>query len=120
MSQEFTLYPSPLRTPSGVAYNDVRGLWTPIFTFGTPGDLTIVYGTQAGFYLRIYDYVFAWFNVYMTTFTHSTASSTAKITGLPYQSLYQKLDVASSGGSCIFDGITATNYTQLTPDVTRG
>jgi hypothetical protein len=64
------------------------GQWTPVFSFVTPGDLAITYGLQSGRYLRIGGLVLAWFTLEMSPFTHTTASGQAKITGLPYPSVF--------------------------------
>jgi hypothetical protein len=55
--------------------------WPPVFTFSTPGDLSVVYTTQTGRYARIGNIVIATFNLTFTP-TYTTASSTALITGL--------------------------------------
>ena len=61
-----------------------EGIWTPDFTFVTPGDLSIVYSTQAGRYIKKGKEVTVWYHLVTTTFTHSTASGDARITGLPF------------------------------------
>lgn len=60
------------------------GIWTPELTFETPGNLAIGYSTQRGDYIRLGNLVIAFFNLTTSTFTHTTASGQALITGLPY------------------------------------
>jgi hypothetical protein len=57
--------------------------WTPTFTCVTPGDLSVSYATQSGYYTRIGNVV----NYYATltcTPTFTTASGTIRIGGLPF------------------------------------
>ena len=56
--------------------------WTPVFTFGTPGDLSVSYATQTGIYTRIGSIVFYKFSLVCTP-TFTTSSGNLKITGLP-------------------------------------
>lgn len=58
--------------------------WTPTFSFGVNGDLSIVYGTQIGRYIKLGKLVIASFNVTTTSFTYSTSSGGLIISGLPY------------------------------------
>ena len=90
------------------------GLWTPAFTFDTPGDLAITYIQQQGDWIRIGRLVVAWFALNMTTFTHTTAAGGAQITGLPYA------NVLSFGfGICHFTNVTFTDL-HITPYVQPG
>ncbi len=57
--------------------------WTPSFTFGTPGDLSVAYALQEGYYIRIGDGVFLFMNISFTP-TFTTASGNATFTGLPF------------------------------------
>ena len=59
------------------------GTWTPSFTFSTPGNLTAVYSTQAGQYWRQGNLVNAWFRCTTSAFTHTSASGSFQIAGLP-------------------------------------
>jgi hypothetical protein len=62
-----------------------EGLWTPELTFVTPGNLTTVKDASSfGTFTRIGRRVFCDMFVYYTTFTHTSASGSAKITGLPF------------------------------------
>lgn len=59
------------------------GTWTPTITFATPGNLSVSYSTQYGFYLDFGDVV--WINCSLNfTPTHTTASGSFFIQGLPF------------------------------------
>lgn len=93
-----------------------EGTWTPVLTFATPGDLTVSYTLQAGSYQRTGNMVHAAFQILTSTFTHSTASGTALITGLPFSS--------SSSFVCVgplrWQGITKANYTDMATRIAPG
>ncbi len=59
-----------------------KSTFTPVFTFGTPGDLSVSYATQTGYYVRKGDKVYAIIKLVFTP-TYTTASGSASITGLP-------------------------------------
>jgi hypothetical protein len=61
-----------------------EGTWTPTFQFGTAGNLTIVYSSQVGKYTKIGRTVHVEMTMATTTFTHTTASGNASISGLPF------------------------------------
>ncbi|MNS28870.1 hypothetical protein D3C72_608580 [compost metagenome] len=61
-----------------------EGTFTPTITFGTPGDLNVVYSVQTGTYTKIGRLVHFWVNLTTTTFTHTTASGALLISGLPF------------------------------------
>ena len=61
------------------------GTWTPVFTFSTPGNLSVAYTTQVGFYTRIGNIVQVNFRLVCTP-TYTTASQGLIITGLPFTS----------------------------------
>lgn len=63
-----------------------EGAWTPVLTFGTPGDLAVTYSTQVGRYTRIGRQVTVIACVATSAFTHTTASGNLNITGLPFTS----------------------------------
>lgn len=91
------------------------GTWTPVLTFATPGDLSIAYTHQVGRYLRIGSLIVAWFSIQTSTFTHTTASGAASITGLPVTSLnvVGLISYQAMGWS----GITKANYTHMMPQI---
>lgn len=66
---------------NAIAYEE--GLFTPELTFSTPGDLSVVYTTQEGFYWRIGPLVFFSLTLNCTP-TFTTASGDAQILGLPH------------------------------------
>ncbi len=59
--------------------------WTPVFTFSTPGDLSVVYTQQTGLYSRIGSIVHIILYLACTP-TFTTASGSVNITGLPFTS----------------------------------
>lgn len=73
-----------------------EGTWTPGLTFGTPGNLSVAYSTQSGRYVKIGRRVFLDLIIITTTFTHSTASGSLLLTGLPF---------ATAGGLNLFNPI---------------
>lgn len=64
----------------------VQGVWTPVLTFATPGNLSAAYTVQNGKYELIGRTVHARFDIELSTFTFTTASGNAQITGLPFTS----------------------------------
>lgn len=91
--------------------------WTPAFTFATPGNLSVNYLSRSGTYCAFDNFVLAQFAIYMDTFTHTTASGNAKITGLPVTSVGGTNDVAMGG--VYIQGI-ATVYAQIMTYVEGG
>lgn len=95
-----------------------QGSFTPTFTFGTPGDLSNVYTTQEGYFIRVGNMV--WFQMRLAwTPTHTTASGNATFAGLPYTSnpgrvpcsgIFTKLDYGA-GESCPMPRIGAASTT---------
>ena len=61
------------------------GTWTPIFSFTTPGNLSVVYTGQQGFYVRVGRYMLIRFNIACTP-TFTTSSGSFIIPGLPIAS----------------------------------
>lgn len=61
------------------------GSWTPVFTFATPGDLSVVYTAQTGYYTRIGNVIYASFIITCTP-TFTTSASNFIVTGLPVTS----------------------------------
>lgn len=57
--------------------------FTPTFTFDTPGDLTVSYAVQVGAYDRLNGAIFFTYTIRMTP-TFTTASGTARFSGLPF------------------------------------
>jgi len=67
----------PLSTYSGLT------AWTPVFSFSTPGNLTVSYATQVGSYNRIGNIVYINFTLICTP-TFTTSSGYFLISGLPF------------------------------------
>ena len=89
--------------------------WTPTFTANVPGNLNIVYATNGrqGYYTKVGRLVTLHFLISMSTFTHTTASSFSKITGLPFASATNTGMEYSSIAMSEFGGITKANYSSF-------
>ena len=79
------------------------GTWTPVLTAQTPGDLSVAYSTQSGRYTRIGNLVTAEFTIVTSTYTHSTASGTLRVAGLPFTPA--NADVT---GSCVVGNLNTS------------
>lgn len=86
-----------------------EGTWTPALTFATPGNLSVTYTTQAGFYTKIGRECKISFSVITATFTHTTASGSLTITGMPFMSLSTSGNTSMGGTS--WQGITKAGFT---------
>lgn len=82
-----------------------EGTWTPVLTFATPGDLSITYSEQAGYYTKIGWSVVLEMRVTTSSFTHTTASGNLFITGSPFTT------TVAAGGACAWQGISRASYT---------
>lgn len=95
-----------------------EGTWTPVLSFVTPGNLSVVYSTQVGWYIKIGQLATISANVQTSTFTHTTASGNGEITGLPFAA------TSTSGHAGMqalqFSGITKANYTSISGDIVAG
>lgn len=84
-----------------------EGTWTPVITFDTPGDLSVVYSVQSGTYTKIGRAIALTLLVRTSTFTHTTASGVFRVTGVPFAG-------TSIGiGASNWRGITKANYTDV-------
>lgn len=93
-----------------------EGTWTPAITFSTPGDLSVAYSTQVGRYTKIGNLVTLDLSITTSTFTHTTASGAAFISGLPFTA-------ASTGhfcGALLWQGITKASYTDVNLQLAGG
>lgn len=88
-----------------------EGAWTPTITCGTPGDLTVAYSTQVGFYTRIGRVVTVLFVVSTSTFTRTTASGLLLVGGLPFTALSAANSVAQ--GALTAQGILRSGFSQV-------
>jgi hypothetical protein len=85
-----------------------EGTFTPTFTCGTPGNLSITYDTRTGTYTKIGRQVTVFVNLAFSAFTHTTASGIVLISGLPFTP-----GVTSFAPTAAWGGFTSANYTQL-------
>lgn len=58
--------------------------WTPALTFTIPGNLSVAYTVQLGWYQKIGRFVSLSFQIVTSTWTHTTAGGTLQITGIPF------------------------------------
>ena len=99
---------------SGAPSDLASGLtaWTPALTFATPGDLAVAYTTQFGRYSYLSaNVLFVQFHTSTSSFTFTTASGGARISGLPFTS--QNTSNLLSRGAVSFGGINKAGYTQV-------
>ncbi len=82
-----------------------EGTWTPAISFATNGNLAVTYSSQTGTYTKIGRTVFCVFQVVASAFTHTTASGSLQISGLPFTV------GANARGGVLWEGITKAGYT---------
>lgn len=88
-----------------------EGTWTPVLTFSTPGNISVVYTTQIGSYVKIGGRLFLDYSINTSTFSYTTASGNLRVTGLPFNPPAQLIT-----GTILFSGFDLTaGYTALTP-----
>ena len=87
-----------------------EGSWTPVFAGSTAG--TYTYGEQQGHYVKVGDYVTAWFNLTNIT-TSSAGSGTARITGLPFTANWTSGFNGDGVGSLSVNGFTGISGDHL-------
>lgn len=87
------------------------GVSTLTFTFATPGNQTFVYSVRDASYVRIGPLVLLELRLGFSTFTHTTASGNATITGLPFNPSGVNNAVATM--AIYGSGITKVGYTQV-------
>lgn len=114
-----TLAPSMGYRPGNVANADTKaldwyeeGTFTPVLTFGTPGDLSVAYTNQVARYTRIGNRVHVQVDILTSAFTHTTASGNLKITGMP-AAITPRATGARWPGALAFQGITKATYTNF-------
>lgn len=95
-----------------------EGTWTPAVTFATPGDLSVAYTTQLAWYTKVGNLVSVWCNLVTSTFTHTTASGSLQLTGLPFTSASDSSSFCF--GTMSWQGITKATYTQIVPRLING
>jgi len=94
------------------------GTWTPVVTFATPGDVSVAYTVQLGTYTKIGKTVHLTFDIFTSSFTHTTASGNITITGVPYAAI--STANYTSRGALFWGGITKANYTNLVCTIVTG
>lgn len=85
-----------------------EGLWTPVLTFATPGNLAVSYSAQEGEFTRLGDLVMARFRLVTSSFTHTTASGDLRLTGLPFTN-----GGLGGRGALAWQGITKANTSEI-------
>jgi len=90
-----------------------EGTWTPALTFATPGDLSVAYTTQLGFYTKVGNVVNLWWNIVTSTFAHTPASGAVQITGAPFTS--NSTSGSLNYGSLSYQGINKASFNQIVP-----
>lgn len=92
------------------------GIWTPVLTFATPGNLAVSYTTQVGRYVQISsNVVLLHFNILTSAFTFTTATGAIQITGSPFTT--NATAGLSSRGVLQWGGITKAGYTHINPSM---
>lgn len=87
----------------------VELLWTPALTCDTPGDLAVTYASRSGRIIKKGRELTVTGNLITSSFTHTTASGNALVSGFPYTANAD----ANYGAACLFGGITKASYTQF-------
>lgn len=98
-----------------------EGTFTATFTFATPGDLAVGYAVRVGTYTKIGNAVAINVNIQTSSFTWTTSSGLASITGLPFntaQSVGFSMFVQSnfSGSNLIVGGLIASGGSAIQLD----
>lgn len=94
------------------------GTWTPGYSCSDPGDLSVDYNDQVGRYIRVGDMVTVTFTLTTNSFTHSTASGSLRITGLPFPSV--DLFRSNWQGSLVFSNIDKPGFTNFVLELNEG
>lgn len=94
----------------------VFGVWTPVLTFVTPGDLAVVYSAQTGTWFKNGREVTISFFLITTTFTFTTASGNLRITG----ALWSPESSVDYLGAVGMTGITKALYTNFAANPVGG
>lgn len=89
-----------------------EGTWTPVLTFATPGDESIIQSHAIGKYAKSGRLVAVNFTMATSTFTHTTASGALHMTGLPFTS--QNLTSDDNRGALMMGGVTKSDIMAIT------
>jgi hypothetical protein len=95
-----------------------EGVWTPALAINTPGNLSVTYSTQTGYYTKIGRLVTVSFQVETSAFTWTTASGVWRISGVPF--LSSGNTTYMNGAISAFQGITKANYTTFGSQTNTG
>jgi hypothetical protein len=93
-----------------------EGTFTPTLTATTPGNISVTYSYQNGRYIKVGSQVTISVFVLTSAFTHTTASGTAVVTGIPFAS---PATILQPQGALAFQGITKVGYTNFTAFVSQ-
>lgn len=94
-------------------YEEVDWSSSAAITFTTPGDVAVTYSLKKCTAQRIGNEVVAKFTINTSSFTHSTASGSLQVTGLPWKAVA----VEYSAGPLQYQGITSATKTCITSRV---
>jgi hypothetical protein len=86
------------------------GTWTPVLTAQTPGDVSVSYTQQVGLYTKVGRSVDLAWSILTSSFTRTTASGGALITGAPFAA---SASIVAFHGPLAWGGITKAGYTQI-------
>lgn len=87
--------------------------WTPSLTFATPGDLSVAYTRREGIGTVVDEMVFLWWQIFTSSFTHTTASGIVTITGNTILTANVTGQVAYGTGE--YGGITLATKQHIVP-----
>lgn len=104
------LYYESLEAPDALAIVEYEP-WTPVLTFGTPGDLAVTYSIQVGRYQKCGRLIVAQVRLTTSAFTHTTAAGNLLITGMSFTAL--NVTNHNNVGGCFVGGVTKANYTNF-------
>ena len=96
-----------------------EGIWTPVLTCVTPGDLAVTYAadSQFGSYVKLGKLIYVTYFIVTTEMTETTASGSVQIAGLPFKSgplLYH------TGTLPQVQGVTVAGYSIFAPRIGPG
>lgn len=92
------------------------GTFTPTFTCATPGNLTFTYSSRVGRYTRVGNRVDINVVLFLTSYTHTSASGNVIISGLPFVSATNSQQVE---GVLQGTGFTKVGYTSFAAQVAQ-
>jgi hypothetical protein len=84
----------------------IEGTFTPNATFTTPGNLNVSFSYRMGRFVRTRDTVTVWVHMNTNTWTHTTATGSFIITGLPYRLSNTDVNWYVAGSSMRYTGLT--------------